>query len=202
MTFGHCRLSSSAASDRDLRFAVKSYVSLNDLKEDEIRYSDIHRLVAGMYRSWLNKDKEYYIAPFTLKKGSNIHGLIFGCSNLLGIEKFLRICWQIDPERGEANFDIDGDNLDNLDLFKDNNTSNKVRKFQERLLCVLKNGQLTSDLDIFRFSLEHGFLPVKHAKSVVKKLIKEGIILCQKQPRLSKICIKEPRNFDVSISCK
>ncbi len=169
------------------------------MKLDDVRYSDIHRLVAEMYRSWLNEDKEYYIAPFTLKKGPNIHGLIFGCSNLLGIEKFLRICWQIDPERGEANFDIDGDNLHNYDLFKDNNTSNKVREFEEVLLCAFKEGKLNTDLDVFRFSLENGFLPVKHAKPIVTQLIKDGVLVCPQQPRLSKICVKEPRLIKLSI---
>lgn len=39
-----------------------------------------------------------YMAPFSLKKElSNIYGIIFLSSSWLGMDKFLKICWQLDP---------------------------------------------------------------------------------------------------------
>jgi len=165
-------------------------------------HSDTHRLVAEMYRHWLPADKEYYIAPFSLKKGANIYGLIFGSSNLLGISKFLEICWQIDPERGEANFDIDGDNLpkqgQNLDMFRSNDTANKVTIFQNEIKNAILEGNLKSDYEVYRYSLENGFLPVKHAKPIVVQLKKDCQITCNPSPRLSKVCVREPRSIQIA----
>lgn len=163
--------------------------------------SDTHREIADMYRRFLPSDKDYYIAPFSLKKGANIYGLIFGTGNLLGISKFLEICWKIDPERGEANFDIDGDNLpksgQNLDMFSSNDTANKVTVFQNEIKEAILEGRLKSDFEVYRYSLENGFLPVKHSKPVVKKLINQGLIICSPSPRLSKTCMKEPRTIQI-----
>ncbi|MFO7903844.1 MAG: hypothetical protein R6U98_14365, partial [Pirellulaceae bacterium] len=47
--------------------------------------------------------------PFTLKKGANIYGLVFGSKHPLGVEKFLDLAWSKNEINGEANFDIDKD---------------------------------------------------------------------------------------------
>ena len=175
------------------RLDVTGYIS------SETNFSDSHRLIASYYRSLVPVDSKYYVAPFSLKKGSNIYGLVFGSSNLLGIQKFLRICWKIDPERGEANFDIDEDALpgqnDNLDLFRDNVNAKKVTNFHRRLEERLLAGHLKSDKDVFIFALQSGFIPTKHAKEIVIKLISQKSLACSGQPRLSKICLKEPRSI-------
>ena len=162
----------------------------------------MHRSIASLYRKWIPKDQEYYLAPFSLKKGSNINGLVFGSANLLGILKFLEICWKLDPERGEANYDIDSDHLAKsgqpLDLFNQANKSRKLTEFEQRVEELLLNGKLTSDFEVFRYALESGFLPTKHAKPVVTGLIKsKKLTSLDGQPRLSKICIAEPRSFSL-----
>lgn len=47
--------------------------------------------------------------PFTLKKGTNIYGIIFGASHPRAVDKFLKIVWDKDQVSGEANFDIHDD---------------------------------------------------------------------------------------------
>jgi len=176
----------------------KRYLDTSNHLNDDTPHADSHRVIANMYREMIPGGESYFLAPFSLKKGSNIYGLIFGSSNLLGILKFLEICWNIDPERGEANFDIDDEKLpsktgDCLDLFKDNDKSEKITRFQNMLRESLLSGMFNSDKDVFTYSLNSGFLPTRHAKEVVVELIKDGKLLCDGRPRLSKICIKDPR---------
>lgn len=91
--------------------SFKKYLSLSKSDFDKRPYHHCHKVVLEYYKNLIPKEKPYYLAPFSIKKGTNIYGLIFGSGHLLGIEKFLKICWSIDPERGEANFDIDSDNI-------------------------------------------------------------------------------------------
>lgn len=180
----------------------KRYIDTSSHLADDTPYYDTHRVIAAMYRDLIPNGTEYYLAPFTLKKGPNLYGLIFGTSNLLGILKFLEICWKIDPERGEANFDIDNDNLPNKpgdmdDFFKDNSKAHKVTIFQNDLEEKLLQGDFSNDKEILVYSLECGFVPTQHAKDIVVKLIKEGKIICEGQPRLSKACIKDPRSISL-----
>lgn len=181
----------------------KRYIDASDHLVDDTPYYDTHRVIAAMYRDLIPADTEYYLAPFTLKKGANLYGLIFGTSNLLGILKFLKICWKIDSERGEANFDIDNDNLpskpgDMDDFFKDNSRARKVTVFQNKLEEKLLQGCFYSDKEVFVYTLECGFIPTSHAKGVVVKLIKNQKLFCEGVPRLSKVCIKEPRQIKLN----
>ena len=79
--------------------------------------------------------KEYFLAPFSIKKPSGIYGLIFGTNHTLGIEKFLRVCWKHDKLTGEANFDIDNEkiNVNKPSLFSEFNISTKRQMFDESL---------------------------------------------------------------------
>ena len=181
----------------------KKYLNLAGHLDENTPYSDAHRVIADVYRRMLPPDSNYYLTQFSLKKGSNIYGLIFGSSNVVGILKFLEVLWKIDPERGEANFDIDGDKLptkvgDIGDLFKDNTRSKKVTVFQNRLNEKLLAGDLSSDRDVFIYALESGFIPTRHAREVVTRLIKNGVLFCEGHPRLSKLCFKDPRVFKLT----
>src|SRR5690606_21814045 len=100
------------------------YLNTEKISFDENNYHSCHRAVANFYRNQIVSGKEYYIGPFSLKKGSNIYGLVFGSNHTYGIEKFLKICWSLDPQRGEANYDIDADNINPVapSLFAQYNT--------------------------------------------------------------------------------
>ena len=70
-----------------------------DSKKDEFspsEYFSIHRSVLAYYKSLIPQNEQYFLAPFSIKKGSNIYGLIFGSRHVLGIEKFLKQCWASD----------------------------------------------------------------------------------------------------------
>ena len=90
---------------------ILQHIKLSKEEVKKTPYHQIHRLVLEYYRELIPNTTEYYLAPFSLRKGSGVYGIIFGSSHVLGIEKFLTTCWKLDPDRGEANFDIDNDNI-------------------------------------------------------------------------------------------
>lgn len=157
---------------------IVQHIKLSAEEIEKTDYHKIHKLVLEFYKSLIPQNDSYYLAPFSLKKNANIYGLIFGSGHVYGIEKFLRTCWKIDPERGEANFDIDDDNITpgQLGLFTgDVQKPQKVDLFEKELEEKILSKQLKTDKDIYLFTLSNGFLP-KHARSVVNRLIKENRI--------------------------
>jgi len=155
--------------------SIQQYINVTKEEVTVTDYNKIHKFVLEYYRDLLPKNQEYYLAPFSIKKGANIYGLIFGSGHILGIDKFLHVCWKIDPERGEANFDIDRDNIlpGQLGLFTgDVQQPKKVDVFE----CELRKGiiqkEFENDEDIYLFTITNGFLP-SHARKVIKSLIDE-----------------------------
>lgn len=134
-----------------------------------------HRVICDYYRSMIPEHTEFYIAPFSIKKGPNIYGLVFGSHSLRGLEKFLDVCWAIDKETGEANYNIDGDPLKfgQLSLFDEQNVIKKQDKFKSELFDYIKEAK--NNKELYAYTLENGFLP-KHTNSLLKELQKENKI--------------------------
>jgi three-Cys-motif partner protein len=141
---------------------------------DNLDAGHIHRFVCNeYYRKLVPTGKDYYLSSFSIKKDSNVYGLIFGSGSLYGLEKFLRVCWAIDPKTGEANYNIDKDDFrDEESLFKELNVIHKKEEFQRNLIAEIKKGGKTNN-DIYKYCLENGFLPT-HVNDIFKKLQKEG----------------------------
>ena len=84
-------------------------------------YQFIHRSIITELRKKLPKNTKLKLYPFSIKKGANIHGIIFGASHPRAVDKFLYISWKRNEVNGEANFDIDGDTQKNqIDIFEEN----------------------------------------------------------------------------------
>jgi three-Cys-motif partner protein len=147
------------------------YLNTERISFDENNYHSCHRAVANFYRNQIASGKEYYIGPFSLKKGSNIYGLVFGSNHTYGIEKFLKICWSLDPQRGEANYDIDADKINPVapSLFDQYNTPKKVQVFELEMEKLILLKQEHSLYDIYCIVLAKGFQP-KHVNKVLKEL--------------------------------
>jgi len=163
-------------------------------------FSEIHRVVTDYYRGLVPNDMRLFLAPFSIKKGGNIYGLVFGSAHTLGISKFLRVCWEFDEARGEANFDIDGEAIDEATpyLFEEMNTPSKLSRFERNLSERLLNGSLRTDGDVYEECLREGMLP-RHGRGVLRALIREGRIAttCGRQPRVSEDGHREPRILEV-----
>jgi len=160
---------------------IRKYIEIPSGDISDSDYCEIHRRVLYYYRKLIPKDKEYYLAPFSIKKGSNIYGLIFGTGHLRGIDKFIKQCWKIDPQTGDSNFDIDNDKIDplQLSLLPDGNKPKKVQAFENELVDSILGKELTTNTDIFRYTLLNGFTP-KHGRDVIQTLIREGKLPKQK----------------------
>lgn len=161
------------------------------------RYNEIHRFMAEYFLDLVGGD--YLVAPFSLKKGSNVYGLIFASHHYVWLYKFLKIAWKEDPHYGEANFDMFDERVgtDQLTIFG----VRKVEDFQSALKQKILAGEFESDSDIFLYMLQRGFIN-KHAREVVKELTakKGGVIEFQesgvrKDPRFSPDAVKHPRQL-------
>lgn len=146
-----------------------------DMSAEEINgipAADIHRFVCSYYQKLVPSGKDFYLAPFSIKKRPNIYGIIFGTGILRGLEKFLRVCWDQDRVSGEANYDIDDDIVrKGKTLFKELNISHKIDLFKKQLVMFLRD--FRSNNDLYEFTLVNGCLP-RHAFEILCEIQKDG----------------------------
>lgn len=171
--------------------SIKQYLKLNKADIEKTPYYHIHRLVQEYYKSLIPSGKEYFLGRFSLRKDSgNIYGLIFGSGHVLGMEKFLKSCWKMDPERGEANYDIDKDEIirGQIDLFTGETRKPKKKElFEETLEKHILSKALTTDKQIYLHSITSGFL-ANHATEVIRRLQKNNKIKEFKGVLNSSVC--------------
>lgn len=140
-------------------------------------YFHVHRAALDYYRGLLSDRESYFLAPFSIKKGANIYGLIFGSGHPLGIDKFLQVAWQQDEISGEADFDIGRENIRpgelvlNLEVMR----PTKVAAFEGELEHQLRNGMLTDEAGVMRLCFQFG-VKRQHSAPVLQRLRKEGVI--------------------------
>lgn len=153
-----------------------NYLSLtkNDFEDSKPFHS--HKIIYEYYKSLINTD--YVLAPFSIKKGINIYGLIFGSHHSLGIEKFLKVGWKINPFTGDANYNIDEEQIidGQLSFFESDNTIKKLGKLENSIRELILNDKETSLYKIYLKTLEFGCLP-KHCNEILRKLEKEKKIM-------------------------
>jgi hypothetical protein len=93
------------------------------------------------------------------------------------MHKFLQVAWATDTIAGEANFDIErenilpGEGLLNLEEMR----PNKVRGFEADLETELRTGRMKTEADVVRFCVEAG-MTCQHSAPVLKKLKDEGVL--------------------------
>ncbi|HTQ50419.1 MAG TPA: three-Cys-motif partner protein TcmP [Candidatus Acidoferrales bacterium] len=138
---------------------------------------DVHRVAVDYYRKRIPANNQLYLGSFSIRKRSNIYGLIFGSHHPRGIHKFLQVAWATDGIAGEANFDIDRENIRPEEgiLALDMMRPSKIRNFELELERALKSGSMKSESDVVRFCIEAGMI-CKYSMPVLKKLKDAGII--------------------------
>ena len=140
-------------------------------------YFHVHRAAVQYYRSLIKESRPYFLAPFSIKKNSNIYGIIFGSAHPLGIDKFLQVAWDNDQISGEANFDIDRENIREEEILLPlaEMRPNKIAAFESELEHLLRDGRLADELQVMRVCFEHG-VKRQHATPVLTKLKLERVI--------------------------
>jgi three-Cys-motif partner protein len=169
---------------------IRKYLDLGKPEDSH----EAHRAVVEHFRRWIPKDADYYLTPFSIKKGSNVYGLVFGSGHPLGMEKFLRVAWKKDQLNGEANFDINREGLSaqQTDMFE---RPTKVTAFEADLRDGVIGQRLRTEADIYRFCISCGMTP-SHAEPVIKALKKERLIECAwTVPQIKSL--KDPRPFSL-----
>ena len=139
----------------------------------------VHRAVFDYYRDLIPPGDQVFLGQFSIKKRTNIYGLIFGSHHPLGIHKFLQVTWRNDEIAGEANFDIERENIsagETLLPFEEMRP-NKIREFEQELETSIRCGKISSEADVIRSSIEAG-MTCQHSTPVLKRLKADGIIDC------------------------
>jgi three-Cys-motif partner protein len=168
--------------------AIKRYIAFKRPED----YNQVHNVVLEHYRSLIPQGHDFWLAPFSIKKGSNVYGVIFGSRHPLGMQKFLRVAWKLDQTNGEANFDISREGFDvdqpTLEILR----PRKQESFETDLVAAIVSRRVRDELAIYRFCLERGMTPT-HAKPVVRRLRREQVIEAGFDvPRIDSIKISRP----------
>jgi three-Cys-motif partner protein len=154
---------------------------------------DVHRAAFDYYRNLIPANDQVFLGRFSIKKRSNIYGLIFGSHHPLGIHKFLQVAWKNDKIAGEADFDIEHEHVAQGEMvlpFEEMRPT-KTREFEAELKSGICGGSLRSEGDVIRFCIEAG-MTCRHATPVLKQLKAERVIDCGfRAPNVRNF--KEPR---------
>jgi hypothetical protein len=128
--------------------------------------------------------ESYFLGQFSIKKGHNVYGLIFGSNSHLGMKKFLSVAWKIDPHTGEANHDIDDDPIRvgqlSLNFDASANQIKKLYSYQQSLIEFLREPK--QDDELYVYSLEQG-ISISKTKEILKSLEKGNEIFVEGQDR-------------------
>lgn len=159
----------------------RRFISFDKEKAEHEPLTQIHRIILEGLKKRIPSGNKTHLYPFTIKKGSNYYGIIFGASHIRAVDKFLSTAWKENSLNGEANFDIDNDACKGWpDLFGDVALT-KIQKFQKSLREKILSRQLRTNKDVYDYTLEQGHIP-HHAIETLKKLKKEGLIFFERSP--------------------
>ncbi|MDR1974700.1 MAG: three-Cys-motif partner protein TcmP [Bacteroidales bacterium] len=154
--------------------AIKQYFDTQNIPFDEAKPQECHRLIADYYQNLIPTSREYYLHHFTIKKGSNYWGLIFGSNHTLGMEKFLKVCWEKDKFSGESNCNIDNDYQKGT-LFYTEEETNKKQMYRSILRDKILSGEIKDNITGLKYALKNRCLPELFTQ-VMKELENEKLI--------------------------
>ncbi len=154
---------------------TKKYIDTSKIDFNDKKPKEIHRTVADYFRSLIPNNKEYYLHHFSIKKGANYYGLIFGTNHTLGMEKFLKVCWHHDKLSGEASFKIEKNDYEEGTLFYNTENTVKKEKVKRKIKELILSEEITDNKTGLKYALINGCEP-KLFTEVVQNLIKEKAI--------------------------
>lgn len=147
---------------------------LDEAKKNPYRF--IHRHVVAQLRNLLPSNTRLILYPYSIKKGSNIYGIIFGATHPRAVDKFLKVAWNRNATNGEANFDIHEDASKAQPDLWGGKTLTKLEEFEQTVESKLLSGELASNEDLLKFAYSQGHLG-SHAAAVIRQMKKDGKIL-------------------------
>lgn len=147
--------------------AVQSRFNLNF---NGVKAEQSHRIVSQYFKSLIPKEKEYYIHQFSFQKENkgNYYGIIFGSNHTLGMEKFLKVCWDKDPQAGEASYNIDH-NYEPGSLFADEEPK-KIQRVKTIIKYLILKGTITNNIRGMKIAMMSGCRPKMYV-TAAKELV-------------------------------
>jgi len=165
----------------------------DELEREE--YRNIHRLVLNKLRSKIPATSGLMLFPFSIKKYTNIYGIIFGAKSYTAVHKFLKIAWDRNAVNGEADFDIDEDGSKNQLVMFGEQKMTKIEKFQSELEQKLLRGELTTNKDVLKYTYSCGHIH-EHAVEVIKKLKSEKrLAYVERTPAINYVQVFRKKNI-------
>lgn len=151
-------------------FKMHLNIDLEEAKKDPYKF--IHKSVIKQLKRKLPQNTKLRLYPYTLEKGANIHGIIFGASHPRAVDKFLSIAWKRNELNGEANFDIYNDRKPSqMNLFGEKKS--KIEIFQDNVANHVLEGLIKNNHELFQFTLDNGHIG-NHSAKTMRKLKKDG----------------------------
>ena len=149
----------------------KAHVDFDLTEARKSPYQFIHRSIIEQLRRKLPDNTALKLYPFSIKKGANIYGIIFGASHPLAVDKFLALSWKRNEGNGEADFDIDQDAKKNqMDLFGQKKLT-KLEKFKENVRNKIMNREITNNFDLLEYTYREAHIGT-HAAEVLREMKK------------------------------
>ncbi|MBQ9637641.1 MAG: three-Cys-motif partner protein TcmP [Prevotella sp.] len=152
--------------------AVTTYFNKNRISFDETQPKECHKVITDYFRSLIPANKKYYLHSFTIQKGSNYYGLIFGSAHSLGMEKFVKVCWKEDRQAGESNCNLYND-FEPGTLFYDPQITNKKTRIFKEIKDRILDSTINDNITGLDYALECGCEP-KLFVDVMDTLINEN----------------------------
>ncbi|WP_316837817.1 three-Cys-motif partner protein TcmP [Pedobacter nutrimenti] len=152
-------------------FKMHLDINMDEAKKDYYKF--IHVNIIAQIRNKLPPQTKLKLYPFSLKRGVNIHGIIFGASHPRAVDKFLDIAWKKNKSNGQANFDIDDEaSINQINMFSGVRKS-KIRSFQDGVKFRILNGDIKNNFELYDHVIAEGHVP-SHAVECVKQMKKNG----------------------------
>jgi three-Cys-motif partner protein len=148
-------------------------VDISEVKTEPYKF--VHRSFIKQLKKKLPANTQMKLYPYSLKKGANIYGIIFGASHPRAVDKFLSIAWKRNETNGEANFDIDDDDLKMQQNLFGNQPLTKIEAFQKNVKEKILAKEISNNVELFKYTLEEGHLG-KHAAEVLHNMKKQNEI--------------------------
>lgn len=157
---------------------IKEFKTHLDIDISEVKnkpYKFVHRSFIKQLKMKLPANTQMKLYPYSLKKGANIYGIIFGASHPRAVDKFLSIAWKRNEINGAANFDIDDDDLKIQQTLFGNQPLTKIEAFQKSVKEKILTNEISNNFELFDYTLEEGHLG-KHAAEVLLNMKKQNEI--------------------------
>lgn len=151
-------------------FKMNLDIDMEEAKKNPYKF--IHVSIIAQLRKKLPATTKLKLYPFSLKKGVNIHGIIFGASHIRAVDKFLTIAWDRNKDNGQANFDIfDHAHVNQIDMFSGQRGRSRIESFHDTVKTKILNAEINNNFDLYNFAMDEGFLG-SHAADCLKDLKK------------------------------